>query len=67
MRSLENIWILVGIIMVALLIYDLVQFPNKPITDYLVYIFGMGLSAAMYMFRRTLRIKEEKRREDQSK
>lgn len=67
MRSLENIWLLVGIIMVALLVYDLAQSPYKPFSDYLVYIFGIGLSAIMYTFRRTLRLKDEKRRRDNSK
>jgi uncharacterized protein YacL len=55
MRSLEAIWLIIGLIMLAMLIYDLVQFPSHTISDRLVYIIGLGMAIMMYTFRRKQR------------
>jgi len=59
MRSLENIWLLIGIIMIALLVFDFSQHPNKPMSDRIIYIFGVGLAAFMFTMRRTQRLKNK--------
>lgn len=57
MRSLEAIWLIIGLIMLAMLVYDMVQFPNHTMSDRLVYIVGLGMAVMMYTFRRRQRQK----------
>ena len=57
MRTLEAIWGIIGVVMIAMLIYDLIQFPDHGFKDRLVYIVGAAMAAMMYTFRRKQRQK----------